>query len=114
MSLTAFGEIDWPAGNVSPVPPCRCGGIFVAGAFVHAEACGGPDPFPLTAILRAAVDHAKARHGYPSDAVAAEAFGLSPQALSRALRDTGRATSPETLRRVLRVAGMRVVLLPAD
>lgn len=72
-----------------------------------------PDPFPLAAILRAAVDHARERPDLNSDADVARAAGLTRHALSRALTRTGRETQPETLRRVLRVAGMRITLVRA-
>lgn len=65
------------------------------------------DPFPVAALLRAAVAHA--RKDGRSQADIARTAGLSPEALSRALKD-GSEARPSTVRAVLRVAGMRLVV----
>jgi DNA-binding phage protein len=69
-----------------------------------------PDPYPVAALLRAAVDAHCARTG-ESAADVARAAGLIPQALYRATRD-GSDARPATVRAVCRALGLRVVLVP--
>ena len=64
-----------------------------------------PDPFPLAALLRLAVE----RDGRGTSAIARDA-GLQPQAVSRALRDS-RETPPRVARAILRACGAAIVLL---
>lgn len=68
------------------------------------------DPFPLAALLRAAVT----ADGRPHAVIAREAWpdaspGSAEVKLARALRDD-RETQPATARAILRACGARVVL----
>ncbi len=69
------------------------------------------DPLPLAALLRAACEAHCQRTG-TSMADIARASGMHPQALCRAIRD-GADPRAQTVRPLLRVLGLRVVLVPA-
>ncbi len=71
-----------------------------------------PDPFPLAALLRAAVEAHASSHACTWADIAAEA-GLSLPQLSRACRPGARPRW-ETVAPLLRVLGLRVALVPAD
>lgn len=69
------------------------------------------DPFPLAAMLRRAVEHAR-RDGR-SQADIARAAGLEPPNLTRAL-DPAHGTRPDVARRILRACGCSVQLVFSD
>ena len=70
-----------------------------------------PDPFPVTAFLRAATERALIAGRYASQGELAAAAGLTQPALSRAL-SAGFEARPSTVRAVLRACGMRLELVP--
>lgn len=67
------------------------------------------DPFPIAAMLRAAVEIQTQRTGKSKTQIAQDA-GIDPAVLSRATNLDERETAPSTARAILDACGMRFVL----
>jgi DNA-binding phage protein len=75
------------------------------------EVDSNPDPFPVGALLLAAVAAYRDRTG-ASESDVARLAGLTPGNLHKALRNAD--TRPSTVRAICRALGLRVALVPAS